>query len=57
MSPAERKYLDWLHELIMEQSSGSPYWHSPEPTLRPNGPTYLEQRERDKFEKRRAEEP
>jgi hypothetical protein len=45
MSPQERKYAEWLHELIMEQSSGSPYWRSPEPLLRPDGPTYVELRE------------
>ncbi len=56
MSPAERKYAEWLHELIMEQSSGSPYWHSPEPMLRPEGPTWWELKERAKLEKRRAEE-
>lgn len=31
MSPAERKYLDWLHELEMERVRPCPYFHAPEP--------------------------
>lgn len=31
MSPAERKYLDWLHELEMERVRPCPYFHAPDP--------------------------
>ena len=54
MSPEERKYLEWLHSLTVEQASGSPYWHSRTPS--PDGPTWSELRERDKFEKWRERE-